>query len=163
MWRRCIAGWVSRFLVAPLVVSSLTLAAPAKPAAAATGDPFRFIYDQSGRLVAAVTPTDVAKYTYDAVGNITAITRTLASAVAVIEFAPHRGAVGTGVTIYGSGFSPTPSQNTVKFNGVVATVSSSTTTQIVTTVPSGATTGTISVTAPGGTSTSSASFTVANL
>src|SRR6266850_2710349 len=103
--------WLSRALAASLVITSLVLG-PSKPAAAATGDPFRFIYDQSGRLVAAVTPTDVAKYTYDAVGNITAITRTLASAVAVIEFAPHGGAIGTAVTIYGSGFSTNASQTT---------------------------------------------------
>ena len=162
-WDAALAVWLSRFLVASLVSTSLSLGPSANKAAAATGDPFRFIYDQSGRLVAAVTPTDVAKYTYDAVGNITAITRSLATAVAVIEFAPHSGAVGATVTIYGSGFSTTPSQNTVKFNGVTATVTSSTTTQIVATVPAGATSGTINVTAPGGTSTSSASFTVANL
>src|SRR5205814_2845425 len=47
--------------------------------------------------------------------------------------------------------------------GVTAAVTSSTTTQVVTTVPAGATSGTINVAAPGGNSTSSASFTVANL
>jgi hypothetical protein len=59
VWRRRVAPWLSRSLVASLVATSL-LVGPGKPAAAATGDPFRFIYDQSGRLVAAVTPTDVA-------------------------------------------------------------------------------------------------------
>jgi RHS repeat-associated protein len=159
MQRPFISAWVSRGLVALLVITSL-LIAPPNPAAAITGDPFRFIYDQLGRLVAAVTPTDSAKYTYDAVGNITAITRQVATTLAVIEFAPHAGPTGTTVTIYGTAFSTTPSQNTVKFNNTTATVTSATTTQIVTTVPAGATTGTISVKVGGKTATSSASFTV---
>jgi RHS repeat-associated protein len=146
-------------LACALVVTSLPLQ-PASPAAAATGDPFRFIYDELGRLVAAVTPTDSARYTYDAVGNITAITRQAATTLTVIEFAPHAGPTTTTVTIYGKAFSPTPSQNTVKFNGTTATVTSSTTTQIVTTVPAGATTGTISVKVGNTTATSTAPFTV---
>ncbi len=146
-------------LACALVVTSLPVQ-PASPAAAATGDPFRFIYDELGRLVAAVTPTDSAKYTYDAVGNITAITRQAATTLAVIEFAPHAGPTATTVTIYGTAFSTTPSQNTVKFNNITATVTSSTTTQIVTTVPVGATTGTISVKVGNKTAISTASFSV---
>ena len=82
--------WVARGLVASLVVSSMLLG-PTNPAVAATGDPFRFIYDQDGRLVAAVTPTDSARYTYDGVGNITAISRVVATTVSVLEFAPYSG------------------------------------------------------------------------
>src|SRR5439155_10670872 len=160
MLGRPVSAWLARALVVAVISTSSPLIAPSNKALAAAGDPFRFIYDQSGRLVAAVTATDTAKYTYDAVGNLTAITRQTATVVNVIEFAPHRGTTGGQVTVYGTGFSATPSQNTVKFNGVLATVSSSTTTQIVATVPAGATTGTISVTAPGGTSTSAAVFTV---
>jgi hypothetical protein len=48
----------------------------------------------------------------------------------------------------------------VTFHGTTATVTSSTTTEIVTTVPSGATTGTIAVTTPSGSATSAESFTV---
>src|SRR5436189_218266 len=65
------------------------------------------------------------------------------------------------VTIAGIGFSATPAQNTVRFNGTLATVSVATTTQLTVTVPAGATTGTLSVTAPGGSSTSATAFTVA--
>jgi hypothetical protein len=64
------------------------------------------------------------------------------------------------VTIYGTGFSPTPSQNVVKFNGTTAVVTSSTTTQISTTVPVGATTGLISVTTASVTVSSATAFTV---
>jgi RHS repeat-associated protein len=162
MQRGVMSAWLSRWLVAALVVTSL-LISPPEPAAAAAGDPFRFIYDQAGRLVASVTPTDTAIHTYDAVGNITAITRQAATVLTVIEFAPHAGAVGASVTIYGTAFSPTPSLNTVKFNGTTATVISSTTTEIVTTVPAGATTGTISVKVGTTTKTTTATFSVANL
>jgi RHS repeat-associated protein len=157
------SSWVHQFtpflLTCALIATSVPLA-PTFEAAAAAGDPFRFIYDQIGRLVAAVTPTDTAIYAYDAVGNMTTITRQAATTLAVIEFAPHAGAVGNSVTIYGTAFSTTPSLNTVKFNGTTATVVSSTTTQIVTSVPAGATSGTISVKVGNTTKTSSASFTV---
>jgi YD repeat-containing protein len=149
-------------LILSLVATSVPLA-PAQEAAAAVGDPFRFIYDQAGRLVASVTPTDTAIYAYDAVGNMTTITRQAATVLTVIEFAPHAGAVGTSVTISGTAFSPTPSLNTVKFNGTTATVLSATTTEIVTTVPAGATSGTISVKVGTTTKTTTASFSVANL
>ncbi len=160
--RRFVSDWVSRGLVTLLVITSLLISPPG-PAAAATGDPFRFIYDQAGRLVASVTPTDTAIYAYDAVGNITTITRQAATVLSVIEFAPHAGAVGATVTIYGTAFSPTPSLNTVKFNATTATVISATTTQIVTTVPAGATTGTISVKVGSTTKTTTAAFSVASL
>ncbi|MGH7855395.1 MAG: IPT/TIG domain-containing protein, partial [Candidatus Binatia bacterium] len=61
---------------------------------------------------------------------------------------------------YGTGFSTTPSQNNMEFNGVAATIASSTETRIVTTVPSGATTGAIGVTTPLGSALSAVPFTV---
>ena len=121
-----------------------------------------YIYDELGRLVGVVDPNgERVIYAYDAVGNLTSISRQSAAQTSIIEFTPNSGAVGKQVIIYGSGFSSTPSQNTVKFNGVVAAVATSTATQIVTNVPAGATTGTINVTTPSGTATSSTSFIVA--
>jgi YD repeat-containing protein len=122
-----------------------------------------YIYDELSRLVAVVSPSEVATYSYDAVGNLLSITRGNASLVSVIEFTPNNGSVGTEVTIFGTAFSSTPANNTVKFNGVTATVISSTPTQIVTTVPAGATTGPISVTTAAGTGVSNTAFVVANL
>ena len=119
------------------------------------------MYDEVGRLVAVIDVAgEAAVYRYDAVGNLLSISRYSAAVVSLIEFTPKRGMVGTGVTIYGTGFSTTANQNTVTFNGVAATVTSATATRIVTTVPAGATTGPITVTAPGGNATSSVSFVV---
>ena len=78
----------------------------------------------------------------------------------ITGFSPTSGEVGETVTIQGTNFDTTADDNTVTFNGVTATVDSSTATSIVTTVPSGATTGSISVKVDGMTATSSNSFTV---
>ena len=121
----------------------------------------QYIYDEAGRLIGTVAPNgDAAQYNYDAAGNITSITRTASTSVSVLEFSPNSGPIGTTVTIWGTGFSTTPSQNTVQFNGTGATVTSSTANQLVVSVPSGATTGTIAVSSPNGSATSAQSFTV---
>lgn len=75
-------------------------------------------------------------------------------------FSPSAGTVGTTVTITGDHFSPTPAKNTVTFNGAAALVASSTSAEIVTTVPAGATTGPIHVTVDGETGTSATNFEV---
>jgi IPT/TIG domain len=80
--------------------------------------------------------------------------------VSIIGFTPTNGLVGAPVIINGTGFSATTSQDTVSFNGVSATITSATATQIVTAVPAGATTGPITVTAPAGPATSTNNFTV---
>jgi YD repeat-containing protein len=120
-----------------------------------------YVYDELGRLVGVIdTSGNAASYNYDAVGNLLSIQRTSSSQTSIIGFNPARGPVATTVTIYGTGFSATANQNTVTFNGTAANVTSSTTTSIVTAVPSGATTGPISVTTPSGTATSASPFTV---
>jgi YD repeat-containing protein len=118
-------------------------------------------YDESGRLVGAVDSLgDAAGYSYDAVGNLLAISRNHSNQTAILYFTPQSGPVGTSVTISGTAFSTNSSQDTVAFHGTNATVNSATATQIVTTVPTGATTGPITITTPNGTATSSMSFTV---
>ena len=124
-----------------------------------------YVYDDLNRLIAVVDQQgNAATYTYDAVGNILAIERFDISAqpgpVRITLVSPSKGKVGTQVQIFGTGFSPTPSQNTVTFTGATASTTDAGPTRLVTTVPSGAATGTISVTAPLGSATSLVVFRV---
>jgi hypothetical protein len=75
----------------------------------------------------------------------------------VTSFTPTSGAVGTSVTITGTGFNAVTQ---VRFNGVNASYTVNSTTSITATVPGGATTGTVSVTNGSGTGTSGTNFTV---
>lgn len=119
-------------------------------------------YDEAGRLIGVVDSVNSGVlYNYDAAGNILSIAKKAASAVTIADFIPTSGPVGTTVTINGSGFSTTTSQDTVTYHSnVTASVTSATPTQLVTTVPAGATTGTIKVTVGSSSATSSKSFTV---
>jgi YD repeat-containing protein len=147
-----------RFLLAVSLLLVCRLACAPAPAQA---QGISFLYDELGRLIAVVSPgSGTAVYTYDAVGNLLSITRHAAAAVLIVDFSPKQGPVGTTVTIAGAGFSATPAQNAVRFNGTPATVSAASTTELTVTVPPGATTGPVSVTAPGGSSTSATPFTV---
>ena len=123
-----------------------------------------YYYDELGRLVETVAADGSSVfYAYDAVGNITSVKHEAASAVGISGFTPATGPVGTSVTIFGSGFNATAASNVVKFNGVVANVTSATGTTLIVTVPAGATSGTLSVVNSMGSATSSLSFTVASL
>lgn len=119
-----------------------------------------YIYDELGRLKTVVAPNgDRAEYDYDAAGNLTAVRRIGTNTLAVSEFTPNLGASGTAVTIRGAGFSTTLANNSVKFNGVSATVTAATATQLTVTAPATGTTGPISVTVGASTVTTAESFT----
>lgn len=75
-------------------------------------------------------------------------------------FSPASGAAAASVTLNGYNFDPVAANNTVKFNGVTAAISSASATQIVATVPAAATTGLISAANSAGTAYSTTSFTV---
>jgi YD repeat-containing protein len=122
-----------------------------------------YAYDDVGRLVGVVDPTgNSATYSYDAVGNILSISRQAVGQVVIFSFSPSSGLAGSSTTIQGSGFSPVAGQNTVQFDGVSATITSASPTQLIATVPNGAGTGPITVTSPAGAATSSTNFTVLN-
>lgn len=143
-----------------LLIAFALFAGPFSGGSRAWGATNNLSYDEVGRLTGVINDVGItAAYAYDATGNITAIARGNA-AVAVLGFSPGSGAVGTSVTISGSGFSATTSQNTVQFNGVAAVILSASTTQLVVLVPSSATSGSISVTSPAGGATSPSTFTV---
>jgi hypothetical protein len=89
---------------------------------------------------------------------------TVVAAPAITSFQPTSGPRGTVVTILGSNFSGFGYTTTaVTFNGVAASFSVSTSTQITATVPPTATTGPIRVTTIGGTGASAASFVVTGI
>jgi large repetitive protein len=122
----------------------------------------QYVYDELGRLVQVVTPNgESIQYDYDATGNISAIRKLDAAAISLSEFTPNTGPAGTSVNLYGTGFSSTAANNTVKFNGTTAAVTAATTTSLTVTVPAGATTGRITVTASAKTATSTTDFVVA--
>lgn len=151
--------WLSRKRRAQVATAAFVLAClTILPGVAAD---ISYVYDDGGRLRAVIDPaSDTAVYAYDAVGNLTGITRQPSSTLAVLQFTPSSSPIGTTVTIYGTGFSATPASNTVKVNGTTATVLTASTTVLAANVPSGATSGPISVTVGATTATSSASFTV---
>ena len=115
-----------------------------------------------GRLIAVVDATgQAAVYTYDASGNVLAITRTSTASVRVVAISPTSGPPGTEITIQGLGFSATPGLNTVTVNGATATVVTASSTKLVAVVPAAATTGPVAVTAPAGSAVGSTPFVVA--
>ena len=121
----------------------------------------QYVYDAQGRLTGVIGNNgDAARYVYDKAGNILRIDRIGNTGIALLGAEPPSGAVGGSIILYGIGFSTTPSQNAVRFNGTAATVTQATANQLTVTVPAGATTGPIAVTAFSQTDTSANAFTV---
>lgn len=119
-----------------------------------------YLYDAAGRLVATVGPAETTIYSYDAVGNLLSISRQPSNQLAIISVVPNRGVVGQVISIYGTGFSAVSSENTVQFNGTAAAVMSSTSTRIITSVPSLGVTGQIQISVTTSQGTVNAPFTV---
>ena len=146
-----------------VVVSPNTTTTVDKSLAVDSPSEISYVHDELGRLAGVVTASEKVSYAYDDVGNLLSISRGSSAIVSIIEFTPNSGGAGAEVTIFGTGFSATPSQNAVTFNGVAATVTSVGKTHIVTNVPAGATTGPISVTTPLGTGVSNTAFVIGSL
>ncbi|HUB91173.1 MAG TPA: IPT/TIG domain-containing protein, partial [Dyella sp.] len=121
-----------------------------------------YVYDADGRVVAVTAANGSSvQYGYNSLGHTSQVSAPIAAGqLAVFTFMPTHGVTGTQVTIQGQGFDSNAANDTVNFNGTVATVLSASATQLVTTVPSGATTGLISVTTGGQTATSVEAFVV---
>ena len=122
---------------------------------------FQYVYDEIGQLKKAIdNEGNVLEYVYDEVGNILEIKRSIISGLAILDFNPKQGPVGTKVTIQGRGFSSIQIDNSLEFNGTPASVDTATDIQLETTVPLGATTGPLSVTVAGVTAISTDQFVV---
>src|SRR2546421_204504 len=124
---------------------------------AQSGPSIRYFYDDLGRLTRVVDQSgNTASYTYDAVGNILKITRsTLATTtLAVLNFTPQQGGIGTISTTQEKASNPTAAQNSFSINGPAVTVVPAAATSLVVTPPAGPTTELIPVTANGQTALS---------
>jgi YD repeat-containing protein len=124
----------------------------------------RYTYTQDSQLSAVIKPeAEYGLYTWDAAGNLSSVAKKSSTKLSIIQLEPSKGAVGETVDIWGTGFSTTPSNDTVKFHGMAATVSAATAYTLAVKVPSGATTGTVTVqTTTEGPVTSAQTFTVAS-
>ena len=157
-------GSSSLFVIALLRLGLFFLLQP--PLHAQAQQPvIHYLYDDLGRLVGVVDPDgNAATYTYDAVGNILAISRhnvaDTTGPVGITLVSPTQGMIGTPVAIFGRGFSGDPAQNTVSFGGAIAPVAASSANSLSTSVPLGALTGLITVTTPLGAATSPEPFMV---
>lgn len=143
------------------VVSAYSNTASATTQAASASGAVTYGYDALGRLVQATVPalSSVESYTYDASGNITAVTSTPLTKLAVTGASNLQGAPGTSITVFGSGFSTTLASDIVTINGIAATVTAATATQLTVTVPTGATAGPIAVKVGSTTVTGTQTFT----
>jgi len=147
--------WCRRAWTVSAVLSSVISLSAQSPTT------YQYFYDSAGQLTRVLDSTGISvQYTYDAAGNISGIVRSNLTGLSIVSFSPTQAAVGTTVTVQGQGFSTTPANNTVRFNGVVATVSAATATTLTVTVPNTATTGPISVNVGVNAATSSTNFTV---
>ena len=110
------------------------------------------------------TGTTTGKITVEVVGQVATSSSNFTVTIpphTITSINPISGIVGTSVTISGTNFNTTASNNIVKFNGTTATISATpTTTSIITNVPVGATTGKITVEVAGQIATSTSDFTV---
>ena len=122
----------------------------------------RYAYNPDGRLSAVINPeSETALYNWDAAGNLQSVTRKSSTKLSIIQLEPTQAAIGETINIWGTGFSTTPSNDTVKFNGTAATVTAATAYTLAVKIPTGATSGTVTVqTTTEGPVTSSESFTV---
>jgi len=113
---------------------------------------FRYFYDGNHQLYRVLDSSgNLIEYDYDPAGNPTQIKRSTVSptALAIFNIVPLLGTAGQTVTIYGQNFDSVSSGDTVKINGVNATVVSATSTTLVVIAPASVTTGPITVTVGG--------------
>ena len=105
--------------------------------------------------------SNVVQYTYDAAGNVIAIERINPAPITLTGLVPATGPIGAIIAINGTGFSATPGNNAVAFNGVAALVVSASPAMLAVAVPAGATNGKVTVSVGANTAISAQDFVVA--
>lgn len=110
--------------------------------------------------VPAAATTGNVVVTMNGVSSTGTHTFTVSGAPTISSLSPTSGSVGTSVTIHGTNFGSTQGTSTVSFNGVNATPTSWSSTQVKAPVPSGATTGNVVVTVSSKPTTGTHTFTV---
>lgn len=141
------------------LVLAAACAAAAPPAAAQQGGTTRYVYDDNGRLHAVISPSgETVVYEYDAAGNISAVRRLPADALAIFSFTPREGIYGDPVLFTGVGFGG--GVTAVSFNGTAARVLEVTPSTVLAEVPEGATTGPVTITTPRGSVATAQPFTI---
>lgn len=156
-------GWAYASSIV-IAVTLLTMLGPATAFSSPPSDAFRYVHDADGRLRAAIDPEgDTVVYNWDAASNLISIERNPSDELSIIQLDPPKGEVGETIEIEGTGFSPTPESNTVKFNGTTAIVVAASPWSLSVEVPAGATSGALTVKTPEeGPVTSAQSFAVAS-
>jgi RHS repeat-associated protein len=151
-WQLAVLGLT---LVVSFALPAVVLATPPTTA-------IRYVYDADGQLKAVYNPAnETALYSWDSTGNLLSVGLKSSAKLSIIQLSPAQGPSGETVTINGTGFSTTIANDTVKFNGLAATVSSATEWALTVKVPTGATSGTVTVqTTTEGPVTSSQTFVV---
>jgi YD repeat-containing protein len=143
----------------PALIFALILVGGARSLQAQQSSVTRYVYDQTGRLIAVISPTGEASvFDYDPAGNFTAVRRLTSNDLALFGFTPLAGVPGDQVTFYGTGFGA--GVNSVSFNGATAQIVSVGAAAVVAAVPQGATTGLVSIATSRGTVTTSTPFVV---
>jgi YD repeat-containing protein len=120
---------------------------------------FRYFYDGNHQLIRVIdSANNSVEYEYDLAGNTTKIIRSTISpgAMAIFNIVPSVAAAGQDIAIYGQNFDSVASGDTVKIDGVAATVVSATSTTLVVRVPQSASGGAVTVTVNGVTASSGA-------
>src|SRR5262245_58290500 len=94
----------------------------------------RYFYDDANQLARALDGTGtLLEYVYDPAGSISEIRRSAVApgSLSILYLSPLNSGAGQTVTIYGQNFSPFPGGNVVQIGGVLATVVSATSNQLV--------------------------------
>src|ERR1700683_4831625 len=92
---------------------------------------FRYFHDVNHQLFRVLDSAgNLIEYDYDLAGNPTQIKRSVgpSPSLAIFNIVPSRGTAGETITIYGQNFDSIAAGDTVKFDGVTATVVSATAT-----------------------------------